>query len=578
MTYKLTLLILCLPWLAGAQISRISHQAPQAGDSVDIYYQPQENSKFKLGDPLYVRLTLYYNDYKDETILLPMERQSQEFKYKLGIRKGVAVYEINFQVGSQMDRQAAQSIQPRDEKGNYLRNAFWLKARQSEEGYQQELEHYPQNYRVYKMKWQILSYGNKEKAKKNIREDLALLKQKAKKNESYYYALTCGYAQLGNFEKSRATWQELMNQFPQSPLISQAYSDINYQLYTYKKQDKKIQELAQSFTQKHPESILARDNIGLHFKNDVPQDTASIRAICQHWLVQRPDLGQLSYHRAQIEKDQAQQLYYLNQAAQKYLNPKNALRNFYYWDNYTLIYYLKQVIEAFAQNGAEATALAYIYLYEKYSPKKDGSFYHLKAQVLQSLGRDSEALESYIYAREKGLQEAWEKAQQLYQSLPRDETKEFEEYYNQVAKKLFYAEETSPAPAFKAKDLNGKEWSLSALKGKVVVLNFWFIGCLPCREEIPGLNEMVAKYDPKKVIFLAFALDDTPHLQDFLAKESFDYQVFPESDKVGQAYAVRSYPTHVIIDKEGKIRSTLIGGSAQRHLQIQPLIDRLLKF
>ena len=47
-----------------------------------------------------------------------------------------------------------------------------------------------------------------------------------------------------------------------------------------------------------------------------------------------------------------------------------------------------------------------------------------------------------------------------------------------------------PAPDFTLKDLTGKKWRLSQLKGKTVVLNFWFTTCPPCIQEIPDLNEL----------------------------------------------------------------------------------------
>ena len=57
--------------------------------------------------------------------------------------------------------------------------------------------------------------------------------------------------------------------------------------------------------------------------------------------------------------------------------------------------------------------------------------------------------------------------------------------------------------SFSAKDINGNKFKLKDLKGKVVVINFWFIGCKFCRTEIPELNEVVlgCKNDPNVVFF-----------------------------------------------------------------------------
>ena len=64
------------------------------------------------------------------------------------------------------------------------------------------------------------------------------------------------------------------------------------------------------------------------------------------------------------------------------------------------------------------------------------------------------------------------------------------------------------APDFSAADMNGKTYSLSSLKGKIVVINFWFVECKPCLIEMPDLNEIVEKYKSEEVVFLAFALNE----------------------------------------------------------------------
>lgn len=576
MKNTLTLLILLFPQMIWAQTSRLSDPNPKAGESIDIFYQPNEKSRFKLEDQVFARVMLSYPDYRSEDFILPMERKNGEFHTRLEIKKGVAIYEIGFQTDKQSDFQALQKVRPQDEKGNYLKNAFWPAAQQSGEGYKKELEYYPQNYAVYKGKWQLAGYSNKGSLKEIILQDIALLTQKAKKNAAFYYALTSGYAQLGDFAKSREQLQLLLEKSPESALSQEAYSWIRYQFFAHQNPDSLTIEVVRNFVRKNPETILARENLDLLYENEKPKYPGAIAAITNHWLPLRPDLAHLSYHQARVEKDPAKKIYLLNQAAQAYLDKENGLKNFYKWDS-SIPYYMKQIIKALIQEGKEANALAYSYLYEKYSKQIDGKFLQQKAQILQALHSEKEALHAYIAATERGNKASLDLARSVFDQVY-GTSRDFDQYYQQIARELFYKEEVSPAPAFRVKDLAGKEWDLSALKGKVVVLNFWFIGCLPCREEIPGLNEMVAKYSPEEVVFLAFALDDAPHLEKFLAKNNFDYQIIPESDGPNQSFRVGSYPTHIIIDKDGKIRSTLVGGSADRHRQIQPLIDRLLKF
>ena len=113
-------------------------------------------------------------------------------------------------------------------------------------------------------------------------------------------------------------------------------------------------------------------------------------------------------------------------------------------------------------------------------------------------------------------------------------------------------------PPFSVSDLEGNSYSLDALQGQVVVLNFWFIQCKPCVQEMPELNELVKKYEDK-VVFLAFALNEASALKAFLKKRDFDYHIIPESQAVAEAYGVEGYPTHVVIDLKGKVTYRTMG-------------------
>src|ERR1700721_19361 len=66
----------------------------------------------------------------------------------------------------------------------------------------------------------------------------------------------------------------------------------------------------------------------------------------------------------------------------------------------------------------------------------------------------------------------------------------------------------APAPDFSLTSLDGKSYKLGELKGKTIVLNFWFTACMPCREEMPGLNELVKSYqNDRNVVFIAITFD-----------------------------------------------------------------------
>jgi thiol-disulfide isomerase/thioredoxin len=107
---------------------------------------------------------------------------------------------------------------------------------------------------------------------------------------------------------------------------------------------------------------------------------------------------------------------------------------------------------------------------------------------------------------------------------------------------------------FTEKDINGVKFDLKALTGKVVVLNFWFINCGPCQQEMPELNELVELYkDNKDVVFLAVALDTRYAIQDFLKTKPFNYNIIDNGRFIAGKYGIDSYPTHVVVDRQGKV-------------------------
>ena len=119
----------------------------------------------------------------------------------------------------------------------------------------------------------------------------------------------------------------------------------------------------------------------------------------------------------------------------------------------------------------------------------------------------------------------------------------------------FYQMEGKPLPDFNFVDLNGNVYNSQTCKGKVVVLNFWFIGCVSCREEMPALNKMVASYkDRKDVLFVSLAPDEPDSLKKFLEINPFAYAIIPLKNKyVIDTLSIRMFPTQMIVDRRGLV-------------------------
>ena len=118
---------------------------------------------------------------------------------------------------------------------------------------------------------------------------------------------------------------------------------------------------------------------------------------------------------------------------------------------------------------------------------------------------------------------------------------------------------------FEALDLQGNKVRLSQFKGKVVVLNYWFIDCRPCILEMDDLNALKKKYKDK-VIFLGITFDRARPVKDFLKQTSFDYTILPDAEAICKKWDIQAYPTNVVIGKQGIVNFIKIG--FDRNIQI----------
>lgn len=115
------------------------------------------------------------------------------------------------------------------------------------------------------------------------------------------------------------------------------------------------------------------------------------------------------------------------------------------------------------------------------------------------------------------------------------------------------------AKNFEATDLSGNSYTLENLRGKVVVLNFWFVECKPCIMEMPELNKLTEKFNQQEVVFLGLATNDENKIRNFLKSREFKYNLVPNTKAIADTYQVFGFPTHVIIDKQGKIKLYITG-------------------
>jgi thiol-disulfide isomerase/thioredoxin len=137
----------------------------------------------------------------------------------------------------------------------------------------------------------------------------------------------------------------------------------------------------------------------------------------------------------------------------------------------------------------------------------------------------------------------------------------------------------NPAPDFTVKMLDGHSVSLSDLKGKVVLVDFWATWCPPCREEMPYLVSTAKEYEAKGVVFLALSNDDVDSQTEMITEFLYQMpQVKPYAalgtPQISQAFKVMSLPTLYVVDAKGNISSAHIGQVSEN--QLRKAIDKAL--
>ncbi|WP_197489760.1 peroxiredoxin family protein [Rossellomorea aquimaris] len=112
---------------------------------------------------------------------------------------------------------------------------------------------------------------------------------------------------------------------------------------------------------------------------------------------------------------------------------------------------------------------------------------------------------------------------------------------------------------FKLETLSGNEITLSSLKGKKVILNFWATWCPPCREEMPILEELYKKHKDT-VEILAINIDPQYNVKQYTESLSLTFPILlDKDDKINKAYDILSVPTTFIINEKGIITHKQIG-------------------
>ena len=544
-----------------AQVETVTPEQPKWGDTMQVTYDPSApGAQFRLTDPVWAASTVYFEDYSARTLTSPMRVSANCLRYSVAIPDGACLVKVAFVTPHDYDPKATATVVVFEPNGKPARDAYrhlmWDHQADADRYFREEIQLYPENFAAYRDRWFLAGMESKAKELAAIRADqekIGLPPQKP--SMEWLYAMSYAHLRLGNAEQARTGLERLIQMFPTSPLTSEG---LSYYIFRSTGDTKhEAQQWEWKLVTDHPDAAHASFVIGtLAANKDFPFD--AVQNIARRLLRQDPDdpTPYLALATASLahQLDYAQALGDLRKVIGLLLEGKFRLRH-----DPTGTLTLNRLSEAYRlraevnlAQGSISDALADVKAAESFERDNKAAGHLLEGRIWSAISDWRRAENATLEAWRRDPEASEDQLRQAYEHV-RGNSDEFQSYLNAnrpvVAKDIQQAKRAFP---FDAVSLDGKHWSLQQLKGKILVLNFWFVGCLPCRQEIPVLNQLVEQY--KGVVFLGFALDGPAQLDDFLKKYPFRYEIIPDAQKIADGFRISAYPTHILIDPAGEIR------------------------
>ena len=214
--------------------------------------------------------------------------------------------------------------------------------------------------------------------------------------------------------------------------------------------------------------------------------------------------------------------------------------------------------------------------------------------VLEADNRPEEALQSFARAFAQSqhyLKDAGQNFERLYAVI--NKSKNGMDSYLSDLEKMYQSESevgvgiergteiNKPAPEFDLVSLTGEKLSLSSLKGKLVIMNFWATYCGPCIKELPHLQEFYEKIkNDSNISVITINCDKNPAFAaPFIRKNNYTFPVLYADADLRENYGVRGIPTTFIIDAKGEIKLRMVGFNSEEPFvpYLESLVEKYSK-
>lgn len=116
--------------------------------------------------------------------------------------------------------------------------------------------------------------------------------------------------------------------------------------------------------------------------------------------------------------------------------------------------------------------------------------------------------------------------------------------------------------------LDGREFTLGALRDQVVLVNFWATWCGTCRSEMPGFQAVYEGYRDRGFTIVALSVDDgQATVRDFFREHGYTFPVAMSTEDAARAFRVSGIPVSFLVDQNGEIRQTVHGAFHEADLR-----------
>ncbi len=568
----------------------LAPEKPTAGHPLQVTYNTAaEGAKFRTAEEVRMIVWAVYADGWHRHEAYTMRRVGSKFVGEIRITEPLCRIDIYFSnrfdvFDSENALQSRLIYQP---DGQPVRHALATRIDDAQpeaarELFDKEMTLHPRNYYAYFEWWGSVRQHNRSEYESELVNDLRRLEQTVVgKPLDYQFIRVAAYLDLHKEAQARNVLLSMLQEAPQARFTWFASRLYRYRTYAQNitgDGPKAVNHAIVAALRKAPTSPLAR--IGLRdyiHEEDYPSEV--LRLIANTWLKENSLLS-LPHYSLAIAAKRDGRMKEAYDAVRRAID-LTLTANLHFPQGFQSAqeaYRLPAMYRLWADTalalGKHAEALAAAKAAAGLSQgDSSGRAEEIEGKIWANLYDTYHAERAFIQAHLRQAKRGWDDLRKLYINAHGSD-RDFDAHAGKLLKealdgKLF------PAPDFEVTTMAGKSYKSEQLLGKVVVLNFWYIGCGPCKAELPDLNRIVGAFKSNEdVLFFAIAHDSRENLAVFLKKHQLEYRVVPDATALHDLFGVRAHPTHVIIDRKGRILWRAGGGMTFDELK--PMVDRAL--